>query len=145
MNADTYLKQGRLLDQRIKYHIRKLAELREDAYDISAPALTADKVQTSPNGDAPFIEALTRMEEMRERIKHELEILVALREQIDKVIHRIEREEYQLALSYKYLENMTWQQIGDTLHVDKTTARRWALKGLELVVVPDDPIIVSRT
>ena len=143
MNADIYLRQGRLLDQRIKYHIRKLADLREDAYSISSPVLTADKIQTSPNGDAPFIEALTRMEELRERIRHELEILVALREQIEKVIHQIDGEEYQLALSYKYLENMTWQQIGDMLHVDKSTARRWALKGLELVVLPEDPIIIK--
>ena len=85
MNVEIYLKQGHSLDQRIKYNLKKMAEMRKTASDISAPVLRSDKVQTSPSGDAPFVKALERIEALEERIKREVDLLAALMDQINEV------------------------------------------------------------
>ena len=143
MNVEIYLKQGHSLDQRIKYNLRKIAEMRNAASDISAPVLQFDKVQTSPNGDAPFVKALERIEALEERINREIDLLVSLKDQIDEVIRQVNNEEYQLLLYYRYVENMTWEKVGEQLNVDKSTAKRWKAKALAQIVLPENPIIIG--
>lgn len=143
MNAEIYLRQGYCLDQRIKYNLKKMAEMKKTASDISAPALRSDKVQSSPNGDAPFVKALERIEAMEERIRREVDLLVALMDQINEVIRHVDNEQYQLLLMYRYVENMTWDQICDNLNIGKTTAKRWKEKALEQIVLPENLIIIS--
>ncbi len=143
MNVEIYLKQGHSLDQRIKYNLKKMAEMRKTASDISAPVLCADKVQSSPNGDAPFVKALERIEALEERIKREVDLLAALMDQINEVISQVNNEEYQLLLMYRYVDNMTWEQVGDQLNVDKSTAKRWKIKALAQIILPENPIVIG--
>ena len=143
MNVEIYLKQGHSLDQRIKYNLKKMAEMRKTASDISAPVLCADKVQSSPNGDAPFVKALERIEALEEHIKREVDLLAALMDQINEVISQVNNEEYQLLLMYRYVDNMTWEQVGDQLNVDKSTAKRWKIKALAQIILPENPIVIG--
>ena len=144
MKVETYLKQGRLLDQRINYHLKKLSELRSAACTISSPALRQDKVQTSRSGDAPFVQALMRVEEMQEQINREIDVLVDLREQINEVIHQVDSDELQMLLIYKYLEGYTSEKIGTLLEVDKSTINRWHRKAIDQITLPENAI-VART
>ena len=141
MKVETYLKQGRLLDQRINYHLKKLTELRTAACDISAPTLSRDKVQTSPSGDAPFVKALLRVEELQEEINREIDVLVDLKQQINDVIHQVDSDELQMLLIYKYLEGYTSEQIGALLEVDKSTVKRWHRKAIEQITLPENAMI----
>ena len=143
MDVETYLKQGRLLDQRINYHLRKLSELRQTAYMISSPQISGCKVQNSHTGEAPFEKALERIEAMEERINQEIDLLVALKEQIEGVIRELDNEEYQMVLIYKYLEGLSWGQIGDLLHIGKNTAIRWNLNALSQIKMPEKPISIK--
>ena len=143
MDVETYLKQGRLLDQRINYHLRKLSELRQTAYTISSPQISGCKVQNSHTGEAPFEKALERIEAMEERINQEIDLLVALKEQIEGVIRELNNEEYQMVLIYKYLEGLSWGQIGDLLHIGKNTAIRWNLNALSQIKMPEKPISIK--
>ena len=68
-----------------------------------------DKVQTSPTGDAPFVQALMRVEEMEAKIKREIDQLVALKEQIREVIQQVDSNELQMILMYKYLDGMSYE------------------------------------
>lgn len=141
MKVETYLKQGRLLDQRINYHLKKLSELRAAACTISSPTISRDKVQTSPTGDAPFVRALMRVEELQEQINREIDMLVDLKQQINDVIHQVDSDELQMLLVYKYLEGMTSEQIGNLFDVDKSTIKRWHKKAIEQITLPEEPII----
>ncbi|MBR0393273.1 MAG: sigma-70 family RNA polymerase sigma factor [Oscillospiraceae bacterium] len=142
MNVEIYLKQGHSLDQRIKYNLKKMAEMRKTASDISAPVLRSDKVQTSPSGDAPFVKALERIEALEERIKREVDLLAALMDQINEVISQVDNEQYQLLLMYRYVDNMTWEQVGAHLCIGKSTAKRWKEKALEQIVLPENLITI---
>ena len=143
MDVETYLKQGRLLDQRINYHLRKLSELRQTAYTISLPQISGNKVQNSHTGEAPFEKALERIEAMEERINQEIDLLVALKEQIEGVIRQLDSEEYQMVLIYRFLEGMQWEEIGDLLHIDRTTAIRWKVYAIEQLTLPENAISIK--
>ena len=144
MRAETFLKQGRLLDRRIEYHLRKLAELREAACSLPTSGFSGERVQTSRSGDAPFVRALMRVEEMQERINREIDRLAELKESILDMISLAGDEELRMVLIYKYLEGMTGEQIARKLHVDRSTVVRWHSKAInriqtKLDSVQDDP------
>ena len=69
MTTKEYLQQAYRLDKRINSHIKELGELKSMAAAISSPQITADKVQTTPSGDPPYVSALMRIWEMEEKIK----------------------------------------------------------------------------
>ncbi len=142
MKVETYLKQGIMLDQRINYQLRKLAELRENACSIPAVMPKGGKVQTSPDGNAPFVRALMRMEEQEERINREIELLVELKEQIREVIGQVDDNRLQMVLVYRYLEGMTWEEMGGLLHAGKTTLKRWHNQAIDQIILPEDLIII---
>jgi len=140
MKVETYLKQGIMLDQRINYQLRKLAELRENACSIPAVMPKGGKVQTSPDGNAPFVRALMRMEEQEERINREIELLVELKDQIREVIGQVEDDNLQMVLAFKYLEGMSFEEIGEILHAAKTTIIRWHRRAINQIRLPEDAI-----
>ena len=61
MTTKEYLQQAYRLDKRINSHIKELEELKSMAAAISSPQITADKVQTTPSGDPPYVSALMRI------------------------------------------------------------------------------------
>lgn len=138
MKVETYLKQGIMLDQRINYQLKKLAELRENACSIPAVMPKGGKVQTSPEGDAPFVRALMRMEEQEERINREIELLVELKDQIREVIGQVEDDNLRMVLAFKYLEGMSFEEIGDVLHANKSTVYRWHKQAVGKIIM--DPL-----
>ena len=143
MNVKDYLRQGRLLDQRINYNLRRLKEMRAGLDGLCSPQIQADKVQTSPDGDPPFVKALMRMSELNERIDQEIDLLVDLRNQIDATVRTVDNDDYQMLLLYRYIENRTWEDIGAELGVGKTTAKRWHQEALQMVKLPENPIDIK--
>ena len=144
MRVETYLKQGYLLDQRINYDLQKLTEMRKAACGLPGVAIRRDKVQTSPTGDAPFVQALMRVEEMEAKINREIDQLVALKEQIREVIQQVDSNELQMILMYKYLDGMSYEEIGEKLHSERTAVFRRHKKAIEQIRLPDDPIIITK-
>ena len=140
MRVETYLSQGRLLNQRINYQLKKLGELKNAACSLPAVTIRKDKVQSSTDGDAPFVRALIRVEEMEERINREIDMLADLKEEIMGVIGQVNSEELQMVLIYRYLEGMTWEEIGNLFHAGRTTVKRWHRKAIEQIVLPEEQI-----
>ena len=145
MNVKDYLNQGRLLDQRINYNLRRLQEMRAGIDGMSSPQFQADKVQTSPDGDPAFVKAPMRISEIRERIDREIDLLVDLRNQIDETVRTVENDDYQMLLLYRYIEKRTWEDIGNQLGIDRSTVKRWHREALQMVKMPENPIIVRNT
>ena len=143
MNVKEYLKQGWLLDQRINFNLRRLQEMKAGICSLSYPQVSADKVQTSPDGEAPFVKAIMRVAEMEEKIDHQIDLLVDLKQQIDDTIHSVDLEAYQMLLLYRYVENKTWEEIGNRLGIGKSTAKRWHQKALKMIQMPENPIEIK--
>ena len=141
MNVQDYLRQGRLLDQRINYDLQRLEEMKTDISGIYSTGITASKVQNSKDGDAPYVKALLRIEELQEQINQEIDMLVNLKTQIDQTIRQLENAEEQMILKYRYLKGMTWDEIGGMLKIGKSTAKRWHEQALAKLKMPEKPII----
>ncbi len=141
MTAKEYLRQAYCLDQKINSDLEEVAALREMASSVSSPQLS-ERVQTSRKGDAPFVRCLEKIIELENKINKEIDLLVELKKEIRMVITTVEDTDESMVLKYRYVHNYTWEQIGNELHADARTVRRWHGKALLHVVLPENPITV---
>lgn len=139
MTAKEYLSQAYRLDQRIDSNIAEITRLREMACGISSPSWE-EKVQTSRNTDAPFVRCLEKIMDLEKVVNGEIDTLVDLKRQIRTTVDTVTNVNERMVLRYRYIHNMTWEQIGGELNADESTIRRWHKAALSAVVVPDDPI-----
>jgi DNA-directed RNA polymerase specialized sigma subunit len=142
MTPEEYLKQAYRLDQRIRLDTEEVKRLRELSCSVSAICYDRERVQASHPSDAPFVQALERLEELEKKIADELNLLSELKEQIQEVIRALPSMDEQLILNYRYLCSMTWKEIGAELHIDRTTAFRWHDNALSHITLPENPVIV---
>ena len=139
MTNKEYLRQAYRLDKRINSDIEELARLREMAVSISVPSL-GEKIQTSYQGEAPFVRCVEKILILEEKINREIEVMVGLKGQMRDVIAAVPDMDERLVLRYRYIHNMTWEQIGDELNADRTTVYRWHNMALRHVVLPENPV-----
>lgn len=76
------------------------------------------------------------------KINGEIDRLVDLKAQIRGVIEAVTDPNERMVLRYRYIHNMTWEQIGDELHADARTIRRWHARALSGLTLPENPIII---
>ena len=141
MTAKEYLRQAYRLDQKISSDLEEVASLREMSASVSSPQLT-ERLQTSKNTDAPFVRALEKIIDLEEHINKEVELLMELKKEIRVVITTVEDTDERMVLKYRYVHNYTWEQIGNELHADARTVRRWHGKALQHVILPENPITI---
>ena len=141
MTAKEYLRQAYRLDQKINSDLEEVAALREMASSVSSPQLS-ERVQTSRKGDAPFVRCLEKIIELEDKINKEIDLLVELKKEIRMVITTVEDTDERMVLKYRYVHNYTWEQIGNELHADARTVRRWHGSALMHVVLPKNPITI---
>ena len=141
MTAKEYLRQAYRLDHRIDSDITEMERLREMACSIGSPGF---EEHYNPNhaSEAPFVRALEKVWEMEEKINGEIDRLVDLKAQIRSVIEAASDPNDRMVLRYRYIHNMTWEQIGDELHADARTMRRWHARALSGLTLPENPIII---
>lgn len=141
MTVKEYLRQAYRLDQKINSDLEEMASLREMAASVSSPQFT-ERVQTSRNTDAPFVRCIEKIMDLEHRINQEVDLLVDLKDEIRAVITTVEDTDERMVLKYRYVHNYTWEQIGNELHADSRTVRRWHGKALTHVILPENPITI---
>lgn len=141
MTSKEYLRQAYRLDQRINSDLEEVAALREMAPSVSSSQYS-ERVQTSRKGDPSFIRGIEKIMELEEKINMEIDLLVALKDEIRSVITSVEDTDERLVLKYRYIHNYTWEQIGNELNADSRTVRRWHGMALLHVILPENPIII---
>lgn len=139
MTNKEYFRQAYRLDQRINSDIEEVCRLREMAASISSPQL-GDRVQTSRSNEAPFVKSIMNIMALEEKIDKEVDTLVDLKNQIRDVISAVTDLDERMVLRYRYIHNLTWEQIGNELNADARTIRRWHGSALAHVVLPENPI-----
>ena len=141
MTAKEYLKQAYRLDHRIDSDIAEMERLREMACSVGSPGFEEHHNPNRPT-EAPFVRALEKMWAMQEKINAEIDRLVDLKAQMRGVIEAVPDTDERMVLRYRYIHNMTWEQIGDEIHADKSTVRRWHGSALQHVIMPEEPIVI---
>jgi DNA-directed RNA polymerase specialized sigma subunit len=143
MTAKEFLRQAYRLDQRINSDIAEVARLREMSTSVSSPAF-GERVQTSRNTDAPFVRCLEKIMALEEHINNEIDLYVDLKEQIRTVIETVPNTDERMVLKYRYVHNMTWEQIADELYESVSTVKRQHGSGLTHVEMPEEPIVIGK-
>ena len=141
MTAKSYLRQAYRLDQKINSDLEEVQRLREMSTSISSPSW-GEKVQTSRSNEPTFVRCITKIIDLENAINKEIDTLVDLKEQMRTVISKVENTDQQMVLRYRYIHNLTWEQIGDELNADKVTVWRWHNQALDNVTLPENPIII---
>ena len=141
MTAKEYLRQAYRLDHRIDSDLAEIERLRTMASSVRSPGFE-EHFNPNRNTDAPFIHCLEKVWELEQKLKSEVEKLMSLKNQIHEVIEQVPNSDEQMVLRYRYIHNLTWEQIGDELCADKSTIRRWHGQALQHVKLPEHPIII---
>jgi DNA-directed RNA polymerase specialized sigma subunit len=141
MTPKEYLSQAYRLNQKIDSDIEEVGRLRQMEASISSLGY-GERVQTSRSCEAPFVRSTEKIVLLEQKINEEIDLYVDLKQQIRSVISEIEDPNEQMVLRYRYVHNMTWEQIGDKLFSDRTTASRWHERALRHVKLPDHPIVI---
>lgn len=141
MTAKEYLRQAYRLDQKINSDLEEIASFREMALSVSSPQLS-ERIQTTRHGESPFARCMEKIIDLEEKINSEIDLLVELKKEIRAVITTVEDTDERMVLKYRYVHNYTWEQIGNELHADSRTVRRWHGKALQHVTLPENPTII---
>ena len=119
----------------------EVSNLRKMMGSVSSPML-GDKVQISHNGDAPFVRSVEKIFLLEEKINQEIDTLVDLKQQMRGVIAAVPDTDERMVLRYRYIHNMTWEQISDELNESVSTVKRRHKSALENVVLPENMICI---
>lgn len=139
MTAKEYLRQAYRLDHRINSDIAEMERLQEMAGSVGSPGFEEHYNPNRPT-EAPFVRCLEKVWDLEQKINSEIDRLIDLKAQMREVIATASNADEQMVLRYRYIHNMTWEQIGDELHADRTTVYRWHNSALNHVTLPEDPI-----
>jgi DNA-directed RNA polymerase specialized sigma subunit len=139
MTAKEYLRQAYRLDHRINSDIAEMERLQEMAGSVGSPGFEEHYNPNRPS-EAPFVRCLEKVWDLEQKINSEIDRLIDLKAQMREVIATASNADEQMVLRYRYIHNMTWEQIGDELHADRTTVYRWHNSALNHVTLPEDPI-----
>lgn len=135
MTAKEYLKQFYRLDQRIQFELEEVTKLHRLSQNISSNHLD-QSINTNLSVFPSFDDCITKIMNLEKKINAEVIQLVELKNEIRTVIDKISDIDEQMVLRYRYLHNDTWEYIGDQMHADSRTVRRWHDKALSHVIVP---------
>ena len=139
MTKKEWLSQPAALSRRITYLTVQLHNLRLELDAVSSPWGEGSFVHAD---EAPYVRKLERIETVREKIQTATDLYDRLRSQIEEAILRFPSENMRLVLLYHYLEGKSFSQIGDILFLNKGSAARCAARGIEELVLPEEPIDV---
>lgn len=136
MTAHEYLMQVYYYNRKIKYDLACLDELRAFSYSISSPQF-GERVEGSKSTDPPFVRALEKIFDKEAEINAEIAKLNSLKEEIQGVIEQLPNVDERFVLLYRYIHNMTWEDISLELHLSVSSVRRLCSRGLKNIVVPE--------
>ena len=137
MNAKQFLKQAYRLNELILSNQRELDDLKVMSTSIGSIDHAADRVQTSPSGDARYTSIVAKIIELEKEIQEDIDKLFALKIEIRNAINDLDDNDEKLILKNRYLNFMTWDQIGQELHMSARTMKRKEASALDHIQVPD--------
>ena len=136
VTAKEFLNQAYRLNELIDSDVEERERLCDLATRISGSNF-GERVQSSRNPDPPFVRYLDDIMEMEQKIHRELCELVVLKKKITESLEKVGNREERLLLTYRYLDNRTWEQIASMLSVSDRTVHRIHASALRNFSVPD--------
>ena len=144
MTVKEYLMQGYRLNNRIKIYQEEIERLRDLA--CSAHGISYDKEHTNPNKNtkSPFEGLLMETYEMEDELSEMLKALIMFKRELLEFVELIENKDERLVIHYRYVDNLSFQEIGDILCADRHTVRRWHDRAMSRMQLPANPTVIDR-
>ena len=137
VEEDRYFDQYRVLSNRIAFHTEQLCRMRRE---LDALSCRWGENISSHKQDAPYIRQIERIQDTEEKLKEENELQSRLQEEMEMLIGTLSSEKWRYIMMYRYLEGLSFPQIGDLLGVTEITARRQRNRALDFIVLPEEHI-----
>lgn len=133
MTAKEYLEQiGKL-----EYKIQRMKERSEYydhmSYSIPGQDFTRERVQTTPNYEAPFLKWLIKLDEIKREIAKKEEELKNLKAEALMKIEALDNEDYKNVLIHRYFDHKKWGDIAAKMYASEKTVRRWHENALQVI------------
>ena len=138
MTPKSYLNQAYRLEQRIRLDKEEIEQLQQLSVNVSSPSFE-EHYNPNRNTEASFMKTLEKVWKYQDKVNQELDLYLKLKAEIRDVINEVPNVDERLVLTYRYGKNYTWTRIGEELHVDERTVRRWHNRALAHVVMPENP------
>jgi len=125
MTAKEYLSQPLNIRRKIKYLKLDLERYEKIIYSCSSPNYENVRVDKSLIKETPNQIALEKCDEIKAKIKNlekELERVIV---DVNKVIEDLDNTEFKLLLKYRYLDEMSYDDIKEKLFVSYSSIKRW--------------------
>jgi len=135
MTAKEYLEQIGKLDKKIK-----AMKMRSEEYDrlsLSIPGqdFSRERVDHTPNYEAPFVKWIIKKHDLDVQIKELEEQLKNLQAEALLKIESLDNEDYKNVLMMRYVKNMDLNEVAKYLFISLSTAKRWHRDALDSLIV----------
>ena len=129
MNIKEYLSQAKYLDAQIDSKVQQLARLRSLATKCT---LTITGMPHSKSADTSSMEnSITKLIDLENEINDEIDQLVNLKEEIMKVIKRVDKLEHRIVLEKRYIDFKSWVQIASEMFYNRRYVHKLHGRALE--------------
>ena len=115
MTAKEYLRQIRLLDDKINQRMQEAEEIRQLAYGLKAVEIRQDAVQTSPTGDT-MTARVGRYVDIEREIDGMIDYFVGLKHRIIGEIQELSDRRYVDILFMRYVQYRSFEEIAVEMH-----------------------------
>lgn len=123
-----------------KRKIERMSERAEEynrlSYSIPGMNFEQVRVDKSRNLDAPFVKWLAKLDEIERQIEKEKTKLDEMLVIVTSAIEAIDDDNYKSVLTYRYIDNLIWEDIADKLYVSHATVHRWHSAALDILEIP---------
>lgn len=140
MNAKQYLKQAYRLGDLIKNDLQELKRLESLVTSVSSPNLTGIMFSEPQKHDAPFVNGVILIEELKEKINEEIKGFLKVEYEIRTTILNLKDNEQKLCLKLRYLSFLKWDAVASEMHISQKQVYRihnQALKEIQKLI-PND-------
>jgi DNA-directed RNA polymerase specialized sigma24 family protein len=135
MTAKEYLGRYYKTKQKIQSLQSLVDEYIRLANEIPGIQFDAIRVDGTRNLKAPFEKWILKALDYEDDILEMKRLLPTYEKEIFEAIDLIEEDNYKKLLIYRYIDNLSWQEISNRLFISRSTVKRWHLKALSLLKI----------
>lgn len=123
MDIKEYLSQAIRIEKMIDSHFVEINRLRELSKKIKTCTFEEHN-GGSGNREPGFVRCIDKISEYEEKIAADTQKLIQIKEEIEEIISILDSNDEKLVLRYRYFNGMSWELIGNYLHMTERNARR---------------------
>ncbi len=135
MDKKTYLCRYHNLLEKIEKKKQYIDFCEERASSTPGPNYGERINSPNINTEAPFVRWIFKKIEVEEELEELEKELKEIKIQIEIAINTVQDEELQMILTYRYIDWLTWCEIGSKIYCSDKTVRRKHDRALELLKI----------